>query len=319
MIDVGQPAKPDGVSDQLATWRLMLTTAGIVLLLALIAAFGRFERVAQGFQNLRLLRNLCAIPAECDQGVLGSLPVRSVPADWTESASLDACQALWASRLLAGHDPVAAQRVLAKTVDCPRQQQVAMWAGVLAWKQGQETEAFSHWTTLPPNYLIRWSYALTLAEDTDWALQLLELVTDNNGSGLELIEEGDLYAKLGHAYRTSARWPQALEAYRQAWQLSTEDPELAFFYGMSARKSGQLAEALTVLEQGLPFLALDRPYFVADYYIQLGMAYGASGQRTAAIKALDEALSWAKRQKQRAPQKEQFIQTLIAAELAAPQ
>lgn len=303
----------------LKSWGLALSFAGVILLLLLTALRIGPNLATSSSRNVQLLTGMCLDDRVCPPAVLNDLTVSTIPPDWLEnSAKLTPCQALWASQMVAGQDPTVAQHILAQAADCPRQQLVATWSGLLAWKQGNQVEALAQWKTLPARYLIAWSYEMTLAKDTTLALELLELVNETYEATLSTGERKDLHTKIGHAYRTSEQWTEARKAYRQAWLLAPDDAELAFFYGMSAREAEDPAQAVHIFESGLSFLPTSRASFVADYYIQLGLAYSESSQRDASIEALNQALTWTRLQQQPAPQKEQFILRLISSQYGTP-
>ena len=62
---------------------------------------------------------------------------------------------------------------------------------------------------------------------------------------------GFLHFALGNLYATQKRWPEAQQAYFQAYHLASDNPDYAFNLAVSLEQIGQTKPALTYYQRAL--------------------------------------------------------------------
>jgi tetratricopeptide (TPR) repeat protein len=106
-------------------------------------------------------------------------------------------------------------------------------------------------------------------------------------------------------------WSRATDRYKAAHRLVPGSIEITFYLGMSYRQSGQPEKAVGILETGLDNLPANKPEFVSDYFVQLGLAYRESDAAAKAIPAFQQAQVWLGKLQTARPEQESFIQDLL--------
>jgi tetratricopeptide (TPR) repeat protein len=170
--------------------------------------------------------------------------------------------------------------------------------------------------------LIDLGYSLLLDGGIEQAELLLDLAVERddgrNGqrshrrSGERaVVSAADALFKLGHALRMQGDWSRATDRYKAAHRLVPGNIEITFYLGMSYRQSGQPEKAVGILEEGLDNLPANKPEFVSDYFVQLGLAYRESDAAAKAIPAFQQAQVWLGKLQTARPEQESFIQDLL--------
>lgn len=241
---------------------------------------------------------------------------------WADSNDLTACQMVWASRLKASQSLESAKDALGQAIDCTRQPLVIAWGGELAWLENDRQLARQWWQKMGTEELIDWGYALLLDGGIEQGEFLLDLAVERDGgrNGQQpdrLSAEGaavaaaDALFKLGHALRMRGDWSQATDRYEAAHRMVPANTEITLYLAMSYRQIGQPEKAVLMLEQGLDNLTVNKPEFVSDYYVQLGLAYRESDSTAKAIIAFQQAQVWLGKLQAPRPEQESFIQDLL--------
>jgi tetratricopeptide (TPR) repeat protein len=258
-------------------------------------------------------------------GVLCSSEQSEQADEWAHtwfSNDLTACQMLWASRLQASQSLESAKEAFGQAVDCRRQPLVVAWGGELAWLENDRQLARQWWQKMGTGDLADWGYALLLDERIEQGEVLLELAVEQEAgrsgqpSQWPLTEPAastgaDALFRLGHALRMRGDWSQATDRYEAAHRMAPENTEVAFYLGMSYRQTGQPEKAVAMLEEGLEHLPTNRPGFVSDYFVQLGLAHRDGGSDAKAVKAFQQAKNWLDKLGTPRPEQEGFIQDLL--------
>jgi tetratricopeptide (TPR) repeat protein len=288
--------------------------AGIAafILLLVVSAPGE-NLLLTNLRNLALIRSLCR-ETDCATSVGGLWALHSeVGGAWRHGAGLDACQALWLSRLYSAESPVKAVAALETAKACPRRNLVNAWGGDLAWAQGDQDLAYDFWSQLPATSLSSGGYWLILQEEVQRGRTLLEIVERRYGFDLTFSQRLELYTRLGHSHRVEGKWAEAIRYYNLALDVDPMDTESRFYLGMCYRQNHQPHRALDVLEAGLGHLPPSRPGFASTYLVQLGLAYGEVGQGELAFETFRSAQEWLAEEKPPWPDLQRFIEEQMDA------
>jgi tetratricopeptide (TPR) repeat protein len=321
-------------------WKTLRKTSSLalyvgiaVVAVALLCTYWRPVRDAwsRNMQNVSLMHNArgdctsASTASTPSSGVLCSSEQSGPADDWARSwfsNDLTACQMLWASRLHASQSLASAKEAFGQAVDCTRQPLVIAWGGELAWLENDRQLAKQRWQTMSTGDLVDWGYALLLDGRIEQGEFLLELAVDQLGGSSDQLSQqfatepaasaaANALFKLGHALRMHGDWSQAADRYETAHRMAPENSEFVFYLAMSYRQIGQPEKAVAILEEGLDNLPTNKPGFVSDYFVQLGLAYHESGSAAKAVKAFQQAQDWLDKLGTARPERDDFIQDLL--------
>jgi tetratricopeptide (TPR) repeat protein len=104
-----------------------------------------------------------------------------------------------------------------------------------------------------------------------------------NGSRCIEPDNFDGWRWLGIVYKDLRRFPEAIEAYREALRLEPDDYLAWYDLGNAYEKLSRYPEAIEAYRE---YLSIDSDD--AEAWYNLGVAYANSGNRTAALEALKE-------------------------------
>jgi hypothetical protein len=260
------------VQKESRAFRKHLLNLGVLLLLLLWAVFGYDWRDA-----VRKLQWLRAIDFNrIDEH--GVLYLKTPPDEIGPAVRDTGCLALWQSRSMAAHDLDSAQMVLAQASDCSREELVTLWAGKLAWLQGDPERAVRDWSQLTGDHLVILGRSYVLNGHPERGRALLESVADRGVETLAPVHRVQLRQTLGEVYESSGELARAAGQYHRAWDLDGNQYETAFSLGRVYHRLGRCEDAIGVLETGLRAKsAVLRPQLDSAYYVELGQCYASLG------------------------------------------
>jgi len=259
----------------------------IMLLLIVLQTVTHF-RTNLYLENIRLLKNLDLKNSGNPNGVLelnsdarGSLIF--------QYNNLTSCQLLWLSRIQAKYNYSAAQSTLNHAIGCERKALVCQWAGNLAWLQGDREQSRSWWLKLPASTLARWGYLHLQNGEIDKGLWMFSTVENGKFDELYPSEQVKLLFELGLFYRSQNDIKLATVYFEKAWAIDPDRRYLAYYLGLNYNRQERYLEAVKVLENGLENIFEFKPLYASNYYLELGRAYSALGNKLNAINAYQTA------------------------------
>jgi len=200
--------------------------------------------------------------------------------------TLNDCEALWLSHVIAAIDLEMAEDILNDAKDCPNREAYYFWAGEIALKQGSIANAKYAWKELKPGVLILWGFNEYHFGSKNKARVILETVLDYGDlSRITEDQYSNLYSTLALFYKETGDIQKSIEYYRKAWENGGHPYPIAYELGSAYFAAGITDEAIEILEHGLLYKRKDTFYTQLDfgYYLRLAECYAQLGNSQRAM------------------------------------